>query len=196
MAEFAQEVLYFIMELIFPLIRRSVFVVISKLVAKTFFVYERSMRTCVKIDANRFFMLTLFKHVYFDMQTHSALCQSGSLETSMRTSRRLCVTSFIKTSRRDYFMDISRLVLPQSGRYFSVDQKTLPKSFRLDRQGKGSKVSFLYWSLLFTQKVSRNHAVVTYNTSGADDRIANRRKSENSPFLSKKRDDFPVKMCV
>ena len=78
--------------------------------------------------------------------------------------------------------------------YFSVDRKSFFKSFRLDRRDKGSMVLFRRLFAPFVEKVSRMDVMATDNTSDTDDRLANCRKSENSLFLSKKRDERVVKI--
>ena len=50
-------------------------------------------------------------------------------------------------------------------------------------------VSRLQLSVLFVAKVSRMDVAVRQNTSSTDDGLGNGRKCENSPFLSKERDE-------
>ena len=49
--------------------------------------------------------------------------------------------------------------------------------------------------VLSVTKVSRMDVMVIYNTSSTDDGWGNARKHENSPFLSKNRDEKVGKVC-
>ena len=123
-------------------------------------------------------------------------CQYWSRKTGLRVLARSSVDTGIKLSRLSLKQDNLLVVLSQSSSYFSVDRKFCFKSFRLDRRDKGSKLSFRRVYLLFVEKVSRMDRLTVINMSGTGDRFANCRKSENSPFWSKKRAECIAKICA
>ena len=125
-------------------------VLVSVLKSKAFFVSKKSMRSRFERGADQSCMIVRFHSLCFFLRMHSETCPLQSLETRMGVWRPLRVASSFKLSRLTVVNDSPCLVLPRLGRYFSVDRKSFPKSFRLDRQGKRSVVSFrnLSFSLL------------------------------------------------
>ena len=160
---------------------------------KPCFLHRQSMRTCCRMFGFRSRMLFPFQFLPFGTKTDSVIGQTRWSETASGLSMQFCVVNWITLSHSNSTIVGSFLIPSWLGRYFSLDEKFFGESFRLDRRDKDPVISFRLCLVLSAAKVSRMRILVRCNTSSTDNRSGHRRKSEKSPFLSRKRDEHVVK---
>ena len=154
------------------------------------------MGTRCKIYVDHLLVLIVSESVYVYSWVHSETCQTRSFRTEMRVLRPFCINYLIRFSRFNVVNDNSSLVPLRAVRYFSVDQKSSSQKFstRPARQRPHDIVSSLLRASCY--KSIQNACYGYIQHVRYEDRLSNSRNLENSPFLSRKRDEHVVKTCV
>ena len=162
---------------------------------KYFFVYQNPIQFGFETYTERLLVTFSFKRVDANIRAHSLICQTRPTETWMVLMRQLETTNGITSSLSSVEKDNSRRFGSIRSDYFLQIGKRFSKSFRLDPWDKDQLGYCKNRYVFHDEKVSRMGVAVIWNIDVPNDWTVNARKRENSPFLSKYRDEQLVKIC-